>query len=68
MGALLSLLTGLLGGDASKQRDRVAVIIVGASFSGLAALRILEKQGGGKLELTIIEPKEYFEYTPGILR
>jgi NADH dehydrogenase FAD-containing subunit len=68
MGSLLSVLTRLLGGDGSSRQDRVPVVIVGASFAGLAALRILEGKGRGKLDLTVIEPKDHFEYTPGILR
>ena len=56
---------------------RRRVLVVGGSFSGLAAGRDLakhflaaravsERAGGAKV--TIIDAKEHFEYTPGILR
>jgi NADH dehydrogenase FAD-containing subunit len=49
-----------------------SVIIVGASFAGLAAARTLLHARHGKdkrpLRVTLIEPRDYFEYTPGILR
>jgi len=34
---------------------------------GLTAARILEKHHS-KLEVVVVEPKPFFEYTPGILR
>ncbi|CAK9022814.1 unnamed protein product [Durusdinium trenchii] len=40
------------------------VLIIGGSFSGLAAGRDL----GSHYLVTIIDAKEYFEYTPGVLR
>jgi len=43
---------------------RKRVVIVGASFSGLQACRKLSKD----FDVTVIDAKEYFEYTPGILR
>lgn len=42
------------------------LVIVGASFSGLCVLRELEGCKG--LNVVLIEPKDYFEYIPGILR
>lgn len=49
-----------------------SVIIVGASFAGLAAARTLLHAPHAKnrraLRVTLIEPRDYFEYTPGILR
>ena len=42
------------------------VVIVGASFGGLAAQRELSGRPG--LKVTLIDFKEYFEYTPGVLR
>lgn len=42
------------------------VVIVGASFGGLAAQRSLSGERGVKV--TLIDFKSYFEYTPGILR
>ena len=41
------------------------IIIAGASFAGLSALRHLDLT---KADVVVIEPKDYFEYTPGILR
>jgi len=41
------------------------VVIVGASFAGLAALRVL---GHSAVNVTLVDFKDYFEYTPGILR
>lgn len=40
------------------------VVVVGGSFSGLCCLRHLKKHG---FDVTLVEPKEYFEYTPGVL-
>jgi NADH dehydrogenase FAD-containing subunit len=40
------------------------VVIVGGSFAGLAASRKLQTE---KVSVTIVEPRDYFEYTPGIL-
>jgi len=42
------------------------VVIVGASFGGLAVLH--ELQGRHDLRITLVDYKDYFEYTPGILR
>ena len=39
------------------------VVVVGGSFAGLAACRYLSSNA----EVTLIDPKEFFEYTPGIL-
>jgi len=44
-------------------RNRPKVLVVGGSFAGLAAVRKLQKS----TEVTLCEPKEYFEYSPGIL-
>lgn len=48
----------------SSTDDKPRVVIVGASFAGLAAWRHLHN----KFRVTLIDFKEYFEYTPGILR
>ncbi|KAJ1471252.1 hypothetical protein T484DRAFT_1844879 [Baffinella frigidus] len=48
------------GGGAARQR----VVIVGGSFAGLAVARNLRKD----FDVTIIDRKDYFEYTPGVLR
>ncbi len=39
-------------------------LIIGAQFSGTFCARDLKK----KFEVTIVDAKEYFEYTPGVLR
>ena len=41
------------------------IVIVGGSFAGLCAIRHLKKYPD--LDITLIEPKDYFEYTPGVL-
>jgi len=49
------------------QQDPPAeVVIVGASFAGLACFR--ELSGRRDCKVTLVDFKEYFEYTPGILR
>ena len=47
----------------SLRKSQPRVVIVGGSFAGLAACRHLKDYA----DVTLIEPKEYFEYTPGIL-
>ena len=47
-------------------KDSKHVVIVGASFGGLAAQRSLSKIRG--LKVTLVDFKDYFEYTPGALR
>ena len=41
------------------------VVVVGGSLAGLCAIRHLSKNRD--LEITLVEPKGYFEYTPGVL-
>ena len=41
------------------------VVVVGGSFAGLCAIRYLKKNPD--LDITLVEPKDYFEYTPGVL-
>lgn len=45
---------------------RKRVVVVGASFGGLAVQR--ELVGRRDLAVTVVDVKDYFEYTPGILR
>ena len=40
------------------------VVIVGASFAGLACARSLRRD----FQVTLVDQRDYFEYTPGILR
>ena len=49
------------------------IVIIGGSFAGLTCARHIHKHYNDqnytdKLEVIIIEPNHYFEYTPGILR
>lgn len=46
------------------QKDKQRVVIVGGGFAGRTALRELRTE----FEVTLIESKEYFEYTPSTLR
>jgi len=46
--------------------ERKRVVIAGASFGGLAVQR--ELVGRRDLDVTVVDVKDYFEYTPGILR
>ena len=39
------------------------MVVIGGSFSGLATLRHLKKHAN----VTLVEAKDYFEYTPGVL-
>ena len=43
------------------------VVIVGASFAGLAVQRELS-HCSNQLDITLVDYKTYFEYTPGVLR
>lgn len=47
--------------------NKPRVVIVGASFAGLTTLRELS-HSSDELDITIIDYKTYFEYTPGVLR
>lgn len=53
--------------DELRERMRLrTVVIVGGNFGGLAALRELEYHEG--IRIVLIDKREYFEYTPGVLR
>jgi len=65
----------LPGADDARQSlledSRPTVVIVGGNFSGLAALWYLIRNNFSsrrRLKIVLIEQREYFEYTPGILR
>jgi len=47
-----------------KEEKQHNVVIIGGSFAGLGVLRVL--RGKKNVHITLIEPKDYFEYTPGI--
>ena len=51
----------LVGGPTA---PRPKVVIVGGSFSGLRVQRAVS----AACDVTLVDPKEYFEYTPGVLR
>jgi len=44
--------------------EKRRVLVVGAGFSGLLAARDLADD----FDVTVVDAKEYFEYTPGVLR
>ena len=49
--------------------EPVRVVIIGASFAGLATEQSLSSgPNGNRVEITVVDVKEYFEYVPGILR
>ena len=48
------------------ERTCTKVCIIGASFGGIATLKGLARKKN--VEITIIDSRDYFEYTPGILR
>lgn len=50
-----------------KEAGCKTVVIVGGSFGGLAALRHLTSHEPG-LRVLLVDQREFFEYTPGILR
>lgn len=54
-------------GSATPQAARKTVVIVGGNFSGLAALWELVKHRD-RFRIVLMDQKDYFEYTPGVLR
>jgi len=54
----------IFGGPARAEACKPAVVVVGGSFAGLRVQRDLSAD----FDVTLIDPKEYFEYTPGVLR
>lgn len=76
MRGTMLLAAGLAAGAAAaynliKQRRRLSsaerrrVVIVGAQFAGAKAAAILRAAG---LDVTLIDNKDYFEFTPSVLR
>ena len=62
----ISALFKSCAGICSPKKEEKHVVIVGASFGGLAAQRELSGLPG--LKVTLVDFKDYFEYTPGVLR
>ena len=64
------LFQNLRKSEAKQQtQNKKTVVIVGGSFAGLAALRDLAKKNEhGQYKIVLIEQRQYFEYTPGVLR
>lgn len=54
----------LFPSPASEPKGSPSVVIVGGSFSGLRA----QRECSGKCRVTLVDLKDYFEYTPGCLR
>lgn len=74
MGGLLSLSTSspLLAEPTRPDTTAAAppparVVVAGASFAGLALTRQLLLDDG-LCDVTVVEPRDFFEYTPGVLR
>jgi len=44
--------------------ERPRLLVIGGGFAGLGLIRDL----ADSFEITVVEPKDYFEFTPGILR
>ena len=63
LGALLWSPVAALMRPSKRKKE---VVIVGASFGGLAVQR--ELAGRDDLSITLVDFKDYFEYTPGVLR
>ena len=44
-------------------------IVVGGAFGGLACIHhLLATTRAEELDIVLVEPKDFFEYTPGVLR
>ena len=62
--SVLSVFSSVVGLLLRDDSPKPSVVIVGASFAGLWAQRAL----AGRFDVTVIDLKDYFEYTPGVLR
>lgn len=49
-----------------KAKNDIKVVILGAGFAGRSVQDILSRQRG--ISITVVEPKDFIEYIPGILR
>lgn len=59
-----SLFKGVTRSSSDLLLSRPSVVVVGGSFSGLWAQRALSDS----YDVTLVDFKDYFEYTPGVLR
>ena len=50
-----------------RSHTKATVIIVGANFAGLTALQKLSKHAN-KFRIILMDQRDYFEFTPGVLR
>jgi len=62
--AVASLFKGVTRSSSDLLLSRPSVVVVGGSFSGLWAQRALSDS----YDVTLVDFKDYFEYTPGVLR
>ena len=53
------------GATLATPQRKPSVVIVGGSFAGLRVQRELSEDG---YDVTVVDVKDYFEYTPGVLR
>jgi len=54
--------------NSSSNNTPKTVVIVGGSFAGLAALQELAFGESSNIRIVVIDQKNFFEYTPGVLR
>jgi len=48
--------------------QRKRLLVIGCGPAGLFVAKKLAKKKGGDFSVLVVEPKEYYEFTPGILR
>lgn len=66
LSSLLCAVTSLRLPFARRQQPTTRVAVLGGGFAGLTAARTLAAHP--RVEVLLIDQREYFEYTPGILR
>lgn len=64
---LMKLYSSIIVRDTKRPSQKRKVAIVGGSFAGLTVERALSRHSD-EFEVTLIDYKTFFEYTPGILR
>jgi len=52
--------------EVTANKARCSVVVVGGQFAGRRAARLLER--GGEFDVTLVDAKGFWEYTPGSLR